>query len=60
MKTIDREKYLDRMIAIYGYENEIVIHFATMLEKLADNEWNDTCVRLMVEAHEFAPYIKEE
>lgn len=55
-----REKLIDRMIAIYGLENPIVIEFARMCETWEDNEWNDKVMRIMVEAHEAEPYFEED
>lgn len=50
-----RENLIDRMIAIYGMEHNIVIHFAELCERWSDTPWNNECLRLMVEAHEAAP-----
>lgn len=55
-----REKYLDRMIAIYGYENPIVLQYAHMCEDLDPTDWNDTILRLLVESHEADPYMGED
>lgn len=55
-----RENLLDRMIHIYGYENPIVIWFAEKLEKWDNNEWNDTALRVLVEAHEAEPVYDED
>ena len=57
--TAYRENLIDRMIAIYGLENPIVIEFARMCETWEDNEWNDKVMRIMVEAHEASPYTEE-
>jgi hypothetical protein len=48
------------MIHIYGLEDPIVIQFANMCEKYADNAWNDDVLRLLVEAHEKDPVFKED
>jgi len=58
--TTYRERLLDRMIALYGLENPIVIEFAGMCEKYGDNSWNDDFLRLLVEAHEADPVFKED
>ena len=50
-----RENLIDRMIAIYGFENPIVIRFCRMCEDWEDNNWNNTILRLLVEAHEADP-----
>lgn len=55
-----RENLLDRMIAIYGLENPIVIEFCRLCEKWEDNEWNDKVLRYLVEAHEADPYREED
>lgn len=47
-----REKLLDRMIALYGYENLMVIEFARLCETWEENEWNDKVLTILVEAHE--------
>lgn len=54
-----RENYIDRMVAIYGLENPIVIDFCRMCEEWPENEWNNTILRLLVEAHEASPYTGE-
>lgn len=55
-----REKLIDRMVALYGYEHEITIGFARMCEQLGDSDWNDTTLRLLVESHEADPYVGEQ
>lgn len=55
-----RENYIDRMIAIYGMENPIVIQFCHLCETWEENEWNDKILRLLVEAHEADPYREED
>ena len=55
-----REALIDRMIAIYGMEHNIVIHFAELCERWSDTPWNNTCLRLMVEAHEATPIFEED
>ena len=49
---IMREKLLDRMIRIYGFEHEVVIEFARMCE--SDN-FTDIDLEVIVEAHEANP-----
>ena len=58
--TTYRENLLDRMIHIYGLEGSIVIQFAGMCERYANNSWNDDVLRLLVEAHEADPVFKED
>ena len=55
-----REALLDRMIAIYGMEHDIVIRFAKLCERWSDTSWNNKCLRLMVEAHEADPVYEED
>lgn len=46
------EKLVDRMIAIYGYENEITIEFCALCEK---GVFSMTVLETIVKAHEEAP-----
>lgn len=55
-----REQLIDRMVALYGLENPIVIQFCQMAENLPKSEWNDTTLRVLVEAHEADPQIWDE
>ena len=55
-----REKLIDRMIAIYGLENSIVIEFARLCENWESTEWNDKVLTLMVGAHEADPVVFED
>ena len=55
-----RKNLLDRMIALYGFENPIVIRFCRMCEDWEDNNWNDKILWLLVEAHEADPQIFSE
>ena len=55
-----REALIDRMIAIYGFESDIVIHFAELCERWSNTPWNNECLRLMVEAHEATPIFEED
>lgn len=54
-----RENYIDRMIAIYGLENPIVIEFCRLCENWEDNSWNNKILQLLVEAHEADPYRED-
>ena len=58
--TAYREHLVNRLIHIYGFENPIVIQFAEMCERYADNSWNDDILRLLVEAHEADPVFEED
>lgn len=55
-----RENLLDRMIALYGMEQNIVIHFAELCERWSDTPWNNEVLRIMVEAHEASPVFEED
>ena len=52
-----RENLIDRMIRIYGFENEIVISFCRLCEnpKNADND-----LLTIVKAHEEYPVFEKE
>ena len=54
-----RKNLVDRMIRLYGFENEITVMFANMAEKYVDSpEW-DGAMEIIVEAHESLPAIEE-
>lgn len=55
-----REQLINRMIALYGLESPIVIQFCEMAERLPETEWNNTTLRMLVEAHEAEPQIWTE
>lgn len=55
-----RENLIDRMINIYGFENKLVVAFAAMCEEWADNDWNDTMLTILVDAHEVEPIYEDE
>lgn len=46
------EQLMDRMIAIYGYENEITIEFCALCEKQV---FSVKVLETIVKAHEEAP-----
>ena len=50
-----RENLIDRMIRIYGFEHPLVIQFAELCERMADTEYNNNALALLVEAHEEYP-----
>lgn len=52
-----RQRLIDRMIRIYGFEHQIVIDFCKLCESYADSEWNDQCLTTLVEAHEACPQL---
>ena len=54
-----REQLVDRMIRIYGYENEIVIKFCEVCELSPDSaEWDKIC-ELLVSSHEKFPQMED-
>lgn len=55
MMNAIRESLLDRMIRIYGFENDIVIKFAGLCERYPDNAHNDKMLTILVETHEMYP-----
>ena len=55
-----REKLVDRMIALYGFEHKLTVNFATLCEEWEDTEQNDLCLRVVVEVHEADPVTEEE
>ena len=50
-----REKLVDRMIHLYGFENPIVIDFCKLCENWAKGEDWDMLLKILVEAHEENP-----
>lgn len=50
-----REKLIDRMIHIYGFENPIVIEFCRVCEEWEDTEEKNTLLKVIVELHEAFP-----
>lgn len=54
--TTYRENLLDRMIRIYGFEHEIVIEFARLME----TEMSDHDLETIVKAHEEFPVFDDE
>lgn len=52
-----RQELIDRMIKLYGFENQMVIEFCKLCENYTDNEWNDRCLTTLVEAHEADPQM---
>lgn len=54
-----RKQLVDRMIRIYGYENEIAIKFCEVCEQNPDDtEWDRVC-ELLVSSHEKFPQIED-
>lgn len=47
-----REKLIDRMIHMYGFENPIVIEFCKVCEEWEDTEGKNTLLKVIVELHE--------
>lgn len=58
--TAYRENLIDRMIAIYGLENPIVIEFAHLCEDWEENDWNNKVLTILVEAHEAEAFFEED
>lgn len=57
-KMIDRkEMLLDRMIAIYGFENPYVINFAKACES---GKFTEDVLEVVVRVHEANPHYDEE
>ena len=52
-----KEKLIDRMVRIYGFENPIVIEFCRMCER---GEIIEDLLELIVELHEKFPQLDEE
>ena len=52
-----REQLLDRMIRIYGFEHELVIEFAGMIENL---RFETRHLETLVKCHEAHPQIENE
>lgn len=52
-----REKLLDRMIRIYGFEHELVIEFAEMIE---NPKYKTEILETLVKCHEAHPQITDE
>lgn len=53
--TAYRESLVNRMIRVYGFEDKIVLDFARMCEKWANNDWNNKCLAILVASHEADP-----
>ena len=58
--TVMREKLIDRMIHIYGFENPIVIWFCRLCEKLEKTKEKDRLLEAIVESHEEYPQFDTE
>lgn len=54
-----REELADRLIRLYGFENDITISFCKLCEQWEENEWNNKVLRILVEAHEAEPFFEE-
>ena len=55
-----RESLLNRMCALYNLEHPCVVQFAQMCEEWEPNDWNDTILRILTEAHEADPFVYEK
>ena len=52
-----REKLIDRMIRIYGFENPIVIEFCGLCENWEDTNEKDKLLEAIVKSHEECPQL---
>ena len=52
-----KEKLIDRMVRIYGFENPIVIEFCRMCER---GEIIEDLLEMIVELHEKCPQLDED
>ena len=57
---IMREKLIDRMIHIYGFENPIVIKFCRLCEEWEETEEKDRLLEMVVELNEEHPQFDTE
>ena len=55
-----REKLIDRMIRIYGFENPIVIEFCRLCENWEDTNEKDRFLEAIVKSHEELPQLDTE
>ena len=55
-----REKLIDRMIRIYGFENPIVIGFCKLCEVWDDTEEMNRLLETIVELYEKCPNFNNE
>lgn len=56
-----REKLIDRMIHIYGFENPIIIEFCRLCEKWEDTEEMNHHLEMIVKSHEkYSNFNNEE
>ena len=55
-----REKLIDRMIRIYGFENPIVIEFCGLCENWEDTNEKDRFLEAIVKSHEEFPQLDTE
>ena len=46
---------INRMINLYGVDNEIVDNFIDLCTRMPSSSWNDKCLTILVEAHETNP-----
>ena len=55
-----REKLIDRMIHIYGFENPIVIKFCRLCEEWEETEEKNRLLEVVVELNEEHPQFDTE
>lgn len=58
--TERRQKILDRMIKIYGFEHQLVIDYATLCENFPQEEWADSLLLEGIMNHEKNPKIESD
>jgi hypothetical protein len=58
--VVMREKLIDRLIHIYGFENPIVIEFCRLCEKWENGKEKDKLLEVIVKWHEEFPDLDEE
>lgn len=58
--TKTREQLVDRMIAIYGFENPIVIEFAHICETRSEDTFETRFLEKIVQAHEEYPVLESD
>lgn len=59
MMTAYRQKLLDRMIKIYGFEHPLVIDYATLCENFPQGEWDSLLLEIAMH-YERNPIIESD
>ena len=55
-----REKLIDRLVHIYGFEKPIVIWFCRLCEEWEDTEDKNNLLEMIVKAHEEYPQLDDK